>query len=148
MLKSLISTYGKQKLNSFTKYPSIPTLHKMEKGVLTEEIADGFPFNEKMYATEKVDGTNVRILCYHDEMIIGSRENLLWHNEDLFFDPAQGIVAGLAYLSEGPAYYPRLTAFYGEFYGGKVSSGSKNSTCSSKLVAGLFLFGFSTTTSP
>lgn len=48
-------------LNSMTKYPSIPTYHKLnEKGILTAER--NVIFDEPVFATEKIDGTNARIL--------------------------------------------------------------------------------------
>ena len=92
MLKQLIKQYGAPALNSLTKYPSIPTLHALgEKGRLTETLNVDFS-GDDVYATEKIDGTNARIIMLGDEYIIGSRENLLTHSDDLLFDPAQGIV--------------------------------------------------------
>ena len=46
-----------RKLNSITKYPSIPTYHKIgEKGVLEDEVVSFG--SDKIILTEKVDGTN------------------------------------------------------------------------------------------
>ena len=50
-----------RKLNSATKYPSIPTYHALgERGMLLDEHAsfDG----QSILATEKVDGTNSRTI--------------------------------------------------------------------------------------
>lgn len=131
MLKDLVFKYGKQKVNSLTKYPSILTLHKLgDKGRLTDGLTTDI-FGEQMFATEKIDGTNVRIVLYGNEYLIGSREFILHHNHGLYFDPAQGIVDGLFGLGlQVPPVIPDsgdvLTVVYGELYGGKVSSGSKN----------------------
>lgn len=126
-LKRLIQIYGKDKINSFTKYPSILTLHKLgEKGKLINELTTDVS-GEIMYGTEKIDGTNTRIVCYGEEFLVGSRENILYYNSDLYFDPAQGIVEGMTNL-DALDYIPvtdKLTVIYGEFYGGKVSSNSK-----------------------
>jgi len=127
MLKELIAKYGKQKINSLTKYPSILTLHRFgEKGRLTNEVTTDLQ-GETLFATEKIDGTNVRILCFGDEYLLGSREFILHHSDDLFFDPAHGIVEGIKDLQvKIPKDLPRLTVIFGELFGGKVSSNSKN----------------------
>jgi len=67
-----------RKLNSLTRYPSIPTDHVMgEKGRLTDELSEDFS-GEPVYATEKVDGTNSRIVFTPDgSYLIGSREEFL-----------------------------------------------------------------------
>jgi hypothetical protein len=126
-LKDLISKYGKDKINTFTKYPSILTLHKLgDKGRLTPELTTDVS-GETMYGTEKIDGTNTRIVCYGFDYLFGSRENILYYFEDLYFDPAQGIVDGLKSL-EIEKIIPvtdDFTVIYGEFYGGKVRSNSK-----------------------
>lgn len=127
ILKDLVLTYGKDKINSFTKYPSILTFHKLgDKGKLTNELTIDVK-GELMYGTEKIDGTNTRIICYGDEYLIGSRENILYYNEDLYFDPAQGIVDGIKSLGFDKIIpvTTDFTVIYGEFYGGKVSSNSK-----------------------
>ncbi len=125
MLKTLIQHHGKQKINSLTKYPSILTLHKLgEKGRLTPEFTTDIE-REEMFASEKIDGTNVRIICLGDEYLIGSREFILHYCTDLYFDTAQGIVEGIKELSIHPPPSPILTVIYGELFGGKVSSNSK-----------------------
>lgn len=126
MLKELIAKHGKQKINSLTKYPSILTLHRFgEKGRLTEDFTTNLT-GETLFATEKIDGTNVRIICFCDEYLLGSREFLLHHSDDLFFDPAQGIVEGIRDLGVRiPNDLPRLTVIFGELFGGKASSNSK-----------------------
>lgn len=123
-LKELIAEHGKAKLNTLTKYPSILTLHKLgEKGRLTDEL--NIEVNEEMFASEKIDGTNVRIICLGDKYLIGSREFILHHCDDLFFDPSQGIVDGIKSLSPTLVGSSSLSVIYGELFGGRVSSNSK-----------------------
>jgi hypothetical protein len=48
-------------LNSLTKYPSIPTYHTLDSGnggLLDETV----PFSGEVIGSEKVDGTNSRII--------------------------------------------------------------------------------------
>jgi hypothetical protein len=129
-LNDLLMTFGKEKLNTLTKYPSILTLHKLgDKGRLTDEMNLPEMVNGPLIATEKIDGTNARILLYGGDYIVGSRENLLHARGDRFWDPAQGIVDGLrGYLLDCMADAPHspLMVIYGEFYGGKVTAASKN----------------------
>ena len=125
MLKELIEKYGKEKINTLTKYPSILTLHKLgDKGKLTNELTTPLE-NEKLYATEKIDGANVRIVCLGNQYLVGSREFILHHSHDLYFDPALGVVEGLRTLDIRIPETDKLTVIYGEYYGGKVSSNSK-----------------------
>jgi hypothetical protein len=125
MLKDLISKFGKEKINTLTKYPSILTLHQLgEKGRLKNELTTPIQ-GEKMYATEKIDGTNARIICYGSEYLIGAREFILHHSHDLYFDNAQGIVDGLKELNVKIPQTDLFTVIYGEFYGGKTSANSK-----------------------
>ncbi len=125
MLKELIARFGKEKINTLTKYPSILTLHKLgEKGRLTNELTTPVE-DEEMFATEKIDGTNARIVCYGDEYLIGAREFVLHHCHDLYYDTAQGIVDGLKHLNIHIPQTQAFTVVYGEFYGGKTSSNAK-----------------------
>ena len=125
MIKDLISKFGTEKINTLTKYPSILTLHQLgEKGRLKNELTTPIK-GEKMYATEKIDGTNARIVCYGSEYLIGAREFILHHSHDLYFDNAQGIVDGLKELSIKVPKTEKFTVIYGEFYGGKTSANSK-----------------------
>lgn len=126
MLKELILKYGKEKVNSLTKYPSILTLHKFgERGKLTEQITTNIE-GEKMFATEKIDGTNVRIICWGDEFLIGSRKCILHYSDDFYWDEAMGIVNQF-YELKIPVLQPDyLTVVYGELFGGKITPNSKN----------------------
>lgn len=125
MIKDLIQKFGKEKINTLTKYSSILTLHQLgEKGRLRNELTTPIQ-GEKMYATEKIDGTNARIICYGSEYLIGAREFVLHHSDDLYFDNAQGIVDGLKELNIKFPKTEKFTVIYGEFYGGKTSANSK-----------------------
>jgi hypothetical protein len=54
------------KLNSMTKYPSILTYHALgDKGVLQETVQ--IPFEGRIIGTEKVDGTNARLIFCLDQ---------------------------------------------------------------------------------
>lgn len=125
MIKELIKQYGKDKMNTLTKYPSILTFHKIgEKGKLTNELTT--PISGKILkATEKIDGTNVRIIVYENEFLIGSREFILHHSHDLYYDQAQGIVEAIKNLKVNIPVTEKLTVIYGELFGGKVSANSK-----------------------
>lgn len=110
-------------LNSLTKYPSIPTYHPLgERGRLQPEpilLPDG-----PLYATEKIDGTNARIIIVDGDFFIGSRENLLYAKGDRIGDPAMGIVDGLILTAtESAIRAGRMpTVIYGEFFGGRTTS--------------------------
>lgn len=116
-------------LNTATKYPSIPTYHALDsRGRLTDVVQ--VPFDEPVYATEKIDGTNVRIIVTHDDVFLGSREHLLWAKGDRVGDPAMGVVAALRDEAErvlDVALVPEgsLWVLYGELYGGKVGSAAR-----------------------
>ena len=125
-----------QKLNSLTKYPSIPTYHGMgERGVLTDER---IAFSGPVVVTEKIDGTNARILVLPDgNYVLGSREELLYAKGDLIGNPALGIVNVLKPLAENLLpllenekldWSARIVVLYGEVYGGKVTAASRQYT--------------------
>ena len=117
------------KLNSLTKYPSIPTYHALgEKGVLTEDHLDA-PDGDLLY-TEKVDGTNARIILIPGEaVIIGSREELLHSVGDLIHNPSQGIVDQLRETADliRRSWFGgnEIIVVYGEVYGGRIGRAAK-----------------------
>ena len=123
MLRQLIGKYGKDKINSMTKYPSILTLHKVaDRGKLIEELATPSIANiltnpKDFYATEKVNGTNVRIVCLGDEYLIGSREEILHYDRDLYYDCAQEIVDAIREIEVVPPITKEIVVIYGELYG-------------------------------
>lgn len=126
MLKTLIQTYGKEKINTLTKYPSILTLHKFgEKGKLTNTLTTNIE-GEKLYATEKIDGTNVRIICYGDKFLVGSRKCILHYSDDFYWDESMDIVNQFYEMNIPVIESEDLTIIYGELFGGKITANSKN----------------------
>jgi len=87
-------------LNSATKYPSILTYHKLgERGRLTDVL--NIDPQGSLVVTEKVDGTNTRVIFMPDGyFLIGSREHLLYAKGDLIGNPALGIVESIKDLAE------------------------------------------------
>lgn len=135
-LNTLVEYYGLERINSFSKYPSILTYHDMgDKGVLKEDFSENCNFKDsnKCYITEKIDGTNTRILMLNSDYFIGSRENFLYAKGDRFGDPALGIVGNVKTVANKIAESRMLKEdvvyiLYGETYGGAVTAGSKNYT--------------------
>lgn len=144
----LYDVEGLRKLNSITKYPSILTYHNLgPKGSLVDTLVDDVQFdaNAIVYITEKIDGTNSRIVFTTDadgavnDYMIGSREDLLFAMGDRIVNPALGIVKNmkniadtLVLLSDGPNYalHPNsLYCLYGETYGGKINATKQYSGC-------------------
>lgn len=120
------------RLNSLTKYPSIPTYHSLDpsNGNLLEEHIE---LTSGVIVTEKVDGTNTRIILLPDgNYILGSREELLYARGDLIGNPALGIVEAVKGVAERACEVQRETSsivvLYGEVYGGKVTGASKQYT--------------------
>lgn len=131
----LMNKYSLEQINSFTKYPSILTYHKLgQKGMLTEEFEENKNFKEcnKCYITEKIDGTNSRIILLNDDYLIGSRENFLYSKGDRFGNPALNIVNVVKPLAEKLCNENlnnnMLYMIYGETYGGTVTASSKQYT--------------------
>jgi hypothetical protein len=121
-------------LNSMTKYPSIETYHPLgDKGILQPGAAF---FSGSTVVTEKIDGTNFRIILLDDGYFTGSREELLHYGTDVIFNPAQGIVEVVDSVADtmwGQWYEENtdreaLTIVYGEVFGGKASKSSKQYT--------------------
>lgn len=124
-----------RKLNSLTKYPSILTYHELDprNGTLMEEVQ--VPLTGDLVATEKVDGTNSRLIFLPDKMyIIASREELLYARGDLIGNDELGIVTATKALAEQLAVplasrdLPIVTVIYLEVYGGDFAKGCKQYT--------------------
>lgn len=117
-------------LNSATKYPSIPTYHTLDPtngGLLDDTV----PFVGDVIGTEKLDGTNARIVSLPGgQYVIGSREELLYARGDLIGNPALGIVGALRELADGVkgADTDEITVYFLEVYGGKVAAASREYT--------------------
>ncbi len=126
MLRELIEKYGKEKINTLTKYPSILTLHKFgERGRFTNEITTNIE-GETLYASEKIDGTNVRIICYGDDFLVGSRNNILHYSKDFYWDESMGIVDQFYKMNLPTLNTDKLTIVFGELFGGKITANSKD----------------------
>lgn len=126
------------KLNSLTKYPSIPTYHTLgEKGSL---LADTIGFAGDIILTEKVDGTNSRIILLPDgNFVLGSREELLFAKGDLIGNPAMGIADALKDLADSlPCAPAQIQVLYLELYGGKITAASKQYTSEQSISWRLF----------
>lgn len=134
----MLWTLDLRKLNSVTKYPSIPTYHVMgERGCLTDELTvsfDGSHGPEELIATEKVDGANARVVRMPDaSYLIGSREQWLYSKDDLIFNPDHGIVdllrvvANLC-ISRSSATNDPVEVYYFEVFGGRTGGNAKQYT--------------------
>jgi hypothetical protein len=130
------------KLNSLTKYPSILTYHVLgDKGILQEQVQ--IPFSGRVLGTEKVDGTNARmIFCPDGSVLVGSREDLLWERRDLIGNPAMSIVETLKptvqRLTPLLCQPDRIAVFFGEVYGKNIGAAAKHYSRSGQ--AGFRLF--------
>lgn len=129
-LNQIIAGYGLNKLNTATKYPSIATYHAMgEKGILQRDLNAGEGFGEaSVIVTEKVDGTNARILFDESgDFILGSREELLYAKADRVWSEKQPILHELLNEKLAPAIAglpgKGITVLFGEVYGEKINSG-------------------------
>lgn len=135
---------GLRKLNSITKYPSILTYHNLgPKGSLVDSLVEDMSFeNKPIYITEKIDGTNSRIVFITDangaaiDYIIGSREELLFARGDRIVNPTLGVVNNLkpiadtvCLLSDGniPLRPNSIYCLYGETYGGNINGAKQYS---------------------
>jgi hypothetical protein len=130
------------RINSATKYPSIPTYHAMgERGCLTENLSQmsGSLLNDnyvplaehdKLFLSEKIDGTNARIIYRNGDWFIGCREEILTHIGDWVFNPDNGIVEALmpgllihkaeAWMLGNFSMVSRFAVWFLEVYGGKL----------------------------
>lgn len=143
MTKFDIRTVNLRALNSLTKYPSIPTYHELDPR--NGSLLDNFPpvrFEGQVIGTEKVDGTNARIILTPDgNYLLGSREELLYAKGDLIGNPNQGIVASLKAEAERLtplAASVALVGFYLELFGGKIGGQAKQYSATGSVGWRLF----------
>lgn len=125
-----------KKLNTISKYPSILTYHKIgDRGCLNDLLS--FPEMLDMhcsgYASEKIDGTNSRIIIHSDsaDYVIGSREDLLYSKGDRIVSALNDICVNIHPIATKIAnklsvFENKIFIVYGETYGGKITKGSKN----------------------
>lgn len=145
-LNDILSKYGKEKLNTLTKYPSILTYHvPAEKGVLRPFLAENksFPEDEQCFITEKLDGANSRIIVFDNDYIIGSRILFLYAKGDRFGDPTLNIVNTVKPYAEIMAETLKhqnkyVYVIFGETYGGNITLGSANYTIDRSLSFRVF----------
>lgn len=137
------------RINTLTKYPSIPTYHKLdERGRLTMERTVVFAHDAEIQVTEKIDGTNVRLLVFDPSLpirrwIIGSREEFLTAQEDFIFNRAMGIVEHMRLMMAqcgGETPMGCVRVYFGEVYGGKVGAHAKNYNDEDPARVGFRLF--------
>lgn len=133
-LSNLLREFGKSKLNTLTKYPSILTLHEIgKKNRLTDKLTTSL-VGKNLYATEKIDGTSIRLLYYKGERIVGTRENLFTFEQSDFINIPKEFFSMINYVK--PFYEKakwnikydtdKLTVLYGELYGSTIGSNAKN----------------------
>lgn len=123
-----------RQINSATKYPSIPTLHVLEgKGVPSGPLQALWGDDEELIVTEKLDGTNVRIIMLPGgRWFIGSREELLTFDGDLVANASLGIVDAVRGAAESIAKVFNASAdqevvtFHVELFGIKSTAAWKN----------------------
>lgn len=119
-----------EKLNTMTKYPSIPTYHDIlggdGKGRLLDTHLD---IQGPVIATEKVDGTNGRILLFGGDFLLGTREEFVYAKGDRIGSPAEGVMVALKPVAEricteiGEGF---LAVIFGEVYGRGIGARGQN----------------------
>lgn len=127
-------------LNSATKYPSILTFHALDSktGMLLED--EPTVFTGTVIGTEKVDGTNGRIIMPPDgHWIIGTREELIYSKGDLIRNPELSIVETLAPIAETLVPTENIRTYFFEVYGGPVG-GNGRQYSTDKKATGARLF--------
>lgn len=115
-------------LNSASKYPSIPTYHTLgARGRLTEEA---IRFDGPVLLTEKMDGTNARIVKDSDgDWVIGAREHFLTAKGDRIYTPTEHIVEVIAHVADKLINPTNgYLVYYMEVYGGNIGAASKQYT--------------------
>lgn len=144
--RQLVTDEELRKLNTLTKYPSILTYHNLgQRGSLIDSLVENKSFDDRdVYITEKIDGTNSRIVFFTNahgfiyDYIIGSREEFLSSNGDRIINPSQGIVKNLLPIAEAivehSLTFPSFTlnpnsiyCLYGETYGGNINGAKQYS---------------------
>lgn len=152
--KILFSDTTLSKFNSITKYPSILTYHNLgDRGSLVDSLVEDKRFDNKpVFVTEKIDGTNTRLILFTDasgkieDYLIGSREDFLYACGDRIINPALNIVKNMksvADLIEAFNYNKlkgnSIYCIYGETYGGKINN-AKQYSCHGNTSIRIFDF--------
>lgn len=143
-------TIDLERFNSITKYPSIQTYHELgPKGQSTPNVSADFVEPDELIVTEKIDGTNCRIIlncgleydgqtgCGSPRWFLGSRNELLTAAGDMVPNPKQGIVDELWMYAEALWTKKRNTqvvvVVYGELYGGRIQKAAIDYTGTRKV---------------
>lgn len=129
-LEALIAKYGMEKVNTLTKYPSIMTYHELNMGGVRDMLYRRAEFpgaGQRLAVTEKVDGSNYRIVTDGADYLIGSRDRFVYAKGDRVItdDAARSVIGDV----EGLMYYAEdgcLTMFYGEVYGWRIQKARYN----------------------
>jgi len=115
-------------LEAVTRWPSIKSYHKMdEHGRLIDELRFPEIAGEAVYATEKVDGSNVRVVV--DSLLrvsVGTRNQLVMFRGEAAAQDSMGVVGALRGLPRSLSISGRpspghVRAYYGELYGGAIN---------------------------
>lgn len=136
-MKMIDKILGDNKYNSLTKYPSILTYHVMDAGKLQNML--NYPEQDRdltINISEKIDGTNTRILIYNNDYVIGSREDWIYAKGDRAITSSlQSIINFMANIAEGLIQDRQykldndtLYCIYGELYGSKIQKASSRYT--------------------
>ena len=133
-LNKLFEVYGIDKINSITEYPSIMTYHKLgDKGSLLNELysENRFNKNEELEVTEKVDGTNMRLILTNSDYFVGTRANIVYAKDDrIINEPSVEVVLrDCKYLIDNfmgdRLLDDKVYVIYGEVYGYNICDGNK-----------------------
>lgn len=133
MLNKLLKE--QRKLNTITKYPSIFTYHELgKKGTVIEELTQSYyepTDDEILEGTEKVDGTNTRIVICGQDYLIGTREEFIYAKGDRIQNDKQNILSNCVpiaekLMKENDFDKNELVVIYGENYGKSIGDGYKN----------------------
>ncbi|GAA2321281.1 hypothetical protein GCM10010149_87860 [Nonomuraea roseoviolacea subsp. roseoviolacea] len=130
-----ITSELRNKLNSLTKYPKIPTYHQRDsKGLLVDGALNvEYRSTDRVHITEKFDGENTRItLLPTGEYMIGSREEWLTISGDRLYNEKDGLVDAVRPYADSVPQVPLftsttvITTFYVEVYGHRATNAWKN----------------------
>ncbi|WP_160051216.1 RNA ligase family protein [Nocardiopsis sp. FR26] len=127
---TLLETLNRRLLNSATQYPKMPTYHKLERGLLTDDRNTVFPAHQPVIITEKVNGASARVVVDSSgDLFIGSRHELLYALGDRIPNPAENIVHTLRDIARDlPRPGDGLAVYFLEVYGSGIGSAWKQYT--------------------
>jgi len=129
-------------INSVTKYPSIPTFHTMGGRGKLGRVNLAIP-DEQLYCTEKLDGTNARIIIdpRDGDYLIGGRNELLYARGDRLIRDSNRILLATIVKAEqaaeklkGANVSTGPVVAYGEVYGGRIGANWKTYADDEKAV--------------